>query len=89
MIRRLRDWAIDGVCFFQHSEPVFDRTDGQPVFRCPTCMATWPRLNGADGTFRPELLPRPGAPGTAEWWAAQQRKSAARATYKKYVRRAR
>lgn len=45
---RFRDWWTKGECLFQHAEPVHERNPetGKPEWRCPHCMATWPKTVG-------------------------------------------
>jgi hypothetical protein len=65
---------------WRHQPPMFDTEDGKPVFRCPKCLHTWPRLAAGDGTFRPELRHAQAKAAERErqeaWWRRVQRRRA-------------
>lgn len=69
-------WLL-GRCW-RHRDPMFDSVDGQPVFRCPKCLHTWPRLAQGDGTFRPEVQHAADRAiekaRTAAWWRGVERR---------------
>jgi hypothetical protein len=76
----MRSWLLGGC--WRHADPIFDRDATGPIFRCPRCLQTWPRLTAGDGTWRPEVQHAADQAieraRTAAWWTrvTQRRKSA-------------
>jgi hypothetical protein len=56
-------WLFRSRCL-RHAEPIFDRDpSGNAIFRCPQCLATWPRFQvpQVSAVRAPVEAPRPQA----------------------------